>query len=61
MEGTLDPDCLFCSANLTLEQILWQCKEKEEEERNSSMTKEVWAKGEEGTNMLEEYVKNIGL
>jgi hypothetical protein len=25
------------------------------------MTKEVWEKGEEGTKMLVEYLKNIGL
>jgi hypothetical protein len=31
MEGTPNPDCPFCSAKLTLEHILWQCKETEEE------------------------------
>jgi hypothetical protein len=29
--------------------------------RNSNMTKEVWEKEEEGTKILVEYVKNIGL
>jgi hypothetical protein len=52
MEGTPGPNCLFCSAKLTLEHILWQCKDTEEERRN---------KGEEGAKMLVEYVKNIGL
>jgi hypothetical protein len=46
MEGTPDPDCPFCSAKLTLEHFLWQCKETEEKRRKSNMTKEVWKKGE---------------
>jgi hypothetical protein len=46
---------------LTLENILWQCKETEEEKRKINMTKEVWEKGEEGAKMLVEYLKNIGL
>jgi hypothetical protein len=47
------------SRTLTLEHILWQCKETEEERRKSNITKEIWEKGEEGPKMLEEYVKNI--
>jgi hypothetical protein len=56
IEGTSDSDCPFCSAKLTLEHILWQCKETVEERRKSNMTK-----GEVGAKMLVEYVKNIGL
>jgi hypothetical protein len=41
IEGTPDPNCLFCSAKLTLEQILWQCKETVEERQKSNMAKEV--------------------
>jgi hypothetical protein len=59
MEGAPNPDCSFCSAKFTLEHILWQCKETEEERRKSKMTKEVWEKGEEQAKMLVEYVKNI--
>jgi hypothetical protein len=55
MEGTPDPDCQFGSAKLTLEHILWQCKETEEEIRKNNKTKE------EGAKILVEYVKNIGL
>jgi hypothetical protein len=29
IERNPDPDCSFCNAKLTLEQILWQCKETE--------------------------------
>jgi hypothetical protein len=54
MEGTPDPDCPFSSEKLTLEHILWQCKETEEERRKSNMTKEVWEKEEEGAKMLVE-------
>jgi hypothetical protein len=54
MEGTPDPDCPFCSAKLTLEHILWQCKETEEERRKSNVTKVVWEKAEEGAKMLVE-------
>jgi hypothetical protein len=61
MEGTLNLDCPFCSTKLTLEQILLQCKETEEERQKSNMTKEVWKKGEEGAEMLGDYVENIGL
>jgi hypothetical protein len=39
MEQNPNPDCPFCSAKLTLEHILWQCKETEEERRKSNMTK----------------------
>jgi hypothetical protein len=48
-------------AKLTLEHILWQCKETEEERRKSNLKKEVWEKRDEGTIMAVEYVKNIGL
>jgi hypothetical protein len=61
MEGTLDPNFPFCSAKRTLEQILWQRKETEEERCKSSMTKQACEKGEEGAKMMVEYVKNIGL
>jgi hypothetical protein len=54
-------DCPFCSTKITLEHILWLCKETEEERRECNMTKEVWEKGKEGAKMLVEYVKNIGL
>jgi hypothetical protein len=40
MEGTPDPDCPFCSAKITLEHILWQCKETEEEKRKKYRRKE---------------------
>jgi hypothetical protein len=60
MEGTPDPDCPFCSAKLTLEHILWQCKGTKEERRKSNVTKEVSEK-KEGAKMLVEYAKNIGL
>jgi hypothetical protein len=60
MEGTPDLDCLFCSAKLLLEHILWQCEETEKERRKSNMTKEVWEKGEKEAKMLVEYVKHIG-
>jgi hypothetical protein len=49
------------SRTLTLEHIIWQCKETEEERRKSNITKKIWEKGEEGSKMLVEYVKNIGL
>jgi hypothetical protein len=52
MEGAPDPDCPFCSAKLTLEHILSQSKETEEERRKSNMTK-----GEKGAKMVVEYVK----
>jgi hypothetical protein len=61
IEGTPVLECPFFSAKFTLEHILWQCKETEEERRKSNMTKEVWEKGEELAKMLVEYVKNIGL
>jgi hypothetical protein len=61
MEETPDPDWPFNNEKLTLEHILWQCKETEEERRKSNITKEVWEKEEEGAKMLVEYVKNIGL
>jgi hypothetical protein len=54
MEGASDPDCPFCTPKLTLEHILWQSKETEEDKRKKNMTKE-------GTKMLVEYVKYIGL
>jgi hypothetical protein len=61
MEGSPNLDCPFCSAKLTLEHILCQCKETEEERRKSNMTKEVWEIREEGAKILVEHVKNIRL
>jgi hypothetical protein len=52
MEGNSVSECSFCSAKLTLEHILWQCKETDKERQKSNMTKEVWEKGEEGAKML---------
>jgi hypothetical protein len=40
IEGTLDTDCPFCSAKVTLEHMLWQCKDTEEERRKSNLTKD---------------------
>jgi hypothetical protein len=61
MERNSNPNFPFCSAKLTLEHILWQCKETEVARRKCNMTKDVWEKGEEGAKMLVEYVQNIGL
>jgi hypothetical protein len=50
-------DIFIFSAFEKLGHIQWQCKETEEETRNSNMTKKVWEKGEERAKMLVEYMK----
>jgi hypothetical protein len=38
-------DCLFSNTNLTVEHILWTCKETEQARIRMNITKDVWRKG----------------
>jgi hypothetical protein len=65
VEKIMDSGSHNCDDNLLIKthtrtHPMAQYKETEEERRKSNTTKEVWEKGE-GTKMIVEYVKNIGL
>jgi hypothetical protein len=48
MIGINNPQCPFCDTTLTVDHVLWDCKETEEIKRELQMTPEVWKEGEEG-------------
>jgi hypothetical protein len=55
------PECPFCVVPLTIDHILWQCKETKEEMTRMNITKELWKEGRPGMERLIECVKKIGL
>jgi hypothetical protein len=40
MEGISNPLCPFCNTYLTVDHILWECKETEDQRMNMDMRKE---------------------
>jgi ribonuclease HI len=60
MNGINNPQCPFCDTTLTVDHVLWDCKETEEIKRELQMTPEVWKEGEEGMRRIVEYTKRIG-
>jgi hypothetical protein len=45
---------------LTVDHILWDCKEIEAERRRANIQNKIWDKGKDGMKQLIEYVKKIG-
>jgi hypothetical protein len=43
MEGVSNPLCPFCNTQLFVDNILWECKETEDQRTNMDMKKEQWA------------------
>jgi ubiquitin-protein ligase len=51
----------FCSVNLTIDHILWHCKETETKRLQMDITKEIWKGGRQEMEKLITYVKEIEL
>jgi hypothetical protein len=45
MEEVGNPLCPFCNTDLSVDHILWECKETEDQITNMHMTKEQWTTG----------------
>jgi hypothetical protein len=49
----------FCNTKLTVEHILWTCKETAKDRMRMNITKDAWSKGREGMFKLIEYLKRM--
>jgi hypothetical protein len=54
-------ECLFCAVKITIDYILWDCKETEITWLQINIAKEIWKGGKEQMEKLLLYVKEIGL
>jgi hypothetical protein len=45
MKGVGSPLCPFCNTDLSVDHILWECKETENQRTNMDMNKEQWING----------------
>jgi hypothetical protein len=49
LEGVSNPLCCFCNTYLSVDHILWECKETENQGRmNMDIRKEQWINGKKG-------------
>jgi hypothetical protein len=46
----------FCKVRLTVDYILWDCKETEAERQRDNIQNNIWDKGEDGMKQLIEHV-----
>jgi hypothetical protein len=49
-------ECLFCNVRLTVDHILWDCKETEAESQRTNIQNNIWDKGEDEMKQLKIYV-----
>jgi hypothetical protein len=61
MEGVSNTLCPFCNTYLSVDHILWECKETEDQRLNMAMSKEQWINGKKGKEKIIDYAKEIGL
>jgi hypothetical protein len=61
MEGVSNPLCFFSNTYLSVDHILWECKETEDQRMNMDMRKEQWINGKKGMEKIIDYAKEIGL
>jgi hypothetical protein len=61
MEGVSNPLCPFCNTYLSVDHILGECKETEDQRTNMDMRKEQWINGKQGMEKIIYYAKEIGL
>jgi hypothetical protein len=54
-------ECPFSNVRLTVDHILWDCKETEAETQRANIQHNIWDKGKDGMKQFIEYVKKIGL
>jgi hypothetical protein len=56
MEDVSDPLC-----HLSVDHILWECIQTEDQRTNMDMKKEQWNNGKKGMEKIIDYAKEIGL
>jgi hypothetical protein len=61
MNKDLSTECPFCVVKITVDHILWDCKETEMKRLQMNITKEIWKVGKEEMKKLLQYVKEIEL
>jgi hypothetical protein len=61
MEEVSNPLCPFCNTYLSVDHIVWECKEIEDQRMNMDMRKEQWINGKKGMEKIIDYSKEIGL
>jgi hypothetical protein len=61
MNKDLSTGCLFCAVKITVDHILWECKETEIKRLQMNITEEIWKGGKEEMEKLLQDVKEIGL
>jgi hypothetical protein len=61
MEGVGNPLCPFCNTDLSVDHILWECKETEDQRTNMHMNNEQWINGIKSMEKMIDYAKEIGL
>jgi hypothetical protein len=57
MKEVSNPLCPFCNTYLSVDHILWECKEIEDQRTNMDMTKEQWFNGKKGMENIIDYAK----
>jgi hypothetical protein len=60
-EGDSNPLCPFCNTYLSVDHILWECKETKDQRMNMDMRKEQWIDGKKGMETIIDYAKKIRL
>jgi hypothetical protein len=56
-----NPLCPFCNTDLSIDHILWECKETENQRTNMDMNKQQWINGKKGMEKMIDYAKEIRL
>jgi hypothetical protein len=55
MEGVSHPLCFSCNTHLSVDHILWECKETEDQTTNLDMKKEQWNNGKKVMGKIIDY------
>jgi hypothetical protein len=61
MEGVSNPHNPIRNTYLSVDHILWECNETEDQRMNMDMRKEQWINGKKGMEKIIDYAKEIGL
>jgi hypothetical protein len=58
MKGVGNPLCAFCNTDLSIDHILWECKETEDQRTSMDLNKEKWINGTKDMEKMIDYEKN---
>jgi hypothetical protein len=61
MNKDLSTECPLCAVKITVDHILWDCKETEIKRLQMNITKEIWKGGKKEMEKLRQYVNEIEL